>query len=105
MLYLYHCAMKAASKEIKMATVKGPQPVDKHVGKRIRMRRLMSGMSQATLGGKLGVTFQQVQKYENGSNRIGASRLYHIAQVLDVPPAFFFEDLSEAKSRAGAAGL
>jgi transcriptional regulator with XRE-family HTH domain len=88
-----------------MATVRGSGPVDKHVGERVRMRRIMCGMSQVELADKLNVSFQQVQKYEKGTNRIGASRLYHIAQILDVPPAFFFEDLSGPKTRAGAAGL
>src|SRR6202451_2959803 len=70
---------------------KAPNPIDKHVGARVRMRRLMVGMSQGKLGAALGVTFQQVQKYEKGANRIGASRLQHLARVLDVPPAFFFD--------------
>jgi transcriptional regulator with XRE-family HTH domain len=67
------------------------EPVDKYVGSRVRMRRLMLEMSQTKLGDALGVTFQQVQKYEKGVNRIGASRLQHIARVLQVPVAFFFE--------------
>jgi transcriptional regulator with XRE-family HTH domain len=67
------------------------QPVDKHVGSRVRMRRLMLDMSQSTLGSALGLTFQQVQKYEKGSNRIGAGRLLHIASILQVPVEFFFE--------------
>ena len=66
-------------------------PVDKHVGSRVRMRRLMLGMSQEKLGNGLGLTFQQVQKYENGTNRIGASRLQHISHILQVPVPFFFE--------------
>jgi transcriptional regulator with XRE-family HTH domain len=70
---------------------RSPNPVDKHVGNRVRMRRLMLGISQQTLSGALGVSFQQVQKYENGANRIGASRLQRIAEILEVPPAFFFE--------------
>jgi transcriptional regulator with XRE-family HTH domain len=73
-----------------MAT-KSPSPTDKHVGSRVRMRRMMLGMSQETLGGALGLTFQQVQKYEKGTNRIGASRLQHIANILHVPPEFFFD--------------
>ena len=68
-----------------------PNPVDKHVGNRVRMRRLMLRMSQEKLGGELGLTFQQVQKYEKGANRIGASRLQHISEILQVPVAFFFE--------------
>ena len=66
-------------------------PVDRHVGSRIRMRRKMLGMSQGTLGEGLGITFQQVQKYENGANRIGAGRLQHISDILQVPVPFFFE--------------
>jgi transcriptional regulator with XRE-family HTH domain len=73
-----------------MAT-KAPNPIDKHVGSRIRLRRLMLGMSQGTLGAALGLTFQQVQKYEKGANRVGASRLQQLSQTLQVPVAFFFE--------------
>src|SRR6187431_2325659 len=74
-----------------MMAKKSPNPTDKYVGSRVRMRRLMLSMSQEKLGEKLGLTFQQVQKYEKGSNRIGASRLQHIAQILQVPVSFFFE--------------
>jgi transcriptional regulator with XRE-family HTH domain len=84
---------------------KGPNPVDKHVGSRVRMRRLMLGMSQSRLAEGLGLTFQQVQKYEKGMNRIGASRLQHVASILQVPVAFFFEGLptaDEPKSHAGS---
>jgi transcriptional regulator with XRE-family HTH domain len=70
---------------------KAPNPVDKHVGSRVRMRRMMLGMSQGKLGDALGLTFQQVQKYEKGTNRIGASRLQHISHILRVPVPFFFE--------------
>jgi len=70
---------------------KAPNPIDKYVGSRVRMRRLMVGMSQEKLGDALGLTFQQVQKYEKGSNRIGASRLQQIAHILQVPVSFFFE--------------
>jgi transcriptional regulator with XRE-family HTH domain len=73
-----------------MAT-KAPNPIDKHVGSRIRLRRMMLGMSQGTLGSALGLTFQQVQKYEKGANRVGASRLQQLSQTLQVPVAFFFE--------------
>ena len=72
-------------------STKAPNPVDKYVGSRVRMRRIMLGMSQEKLGEALGLTFQQVQKYEKGSNRIGASRLQEIAKVLQVAPSFFFE--------------
>jgi len=70
-----------------------PNPIDVHVGGRLRLRRMLLGMSQGTLGDKMGLTFQQVQKYEKGANRIGASRLYHIAQILDVPVQFFFDEV------------
>lgn len=71
---------------------KAPNPIDVHVGSRVRLRRVLIGMSQEKLGEQLGITFQQVQKYEKGTNRIGASRLYHIGQVLGVPVSFFYED-------------
>lgn len=74
-----------------MANTKSPNPVDIFVGSRIRMRRLMLGMSQEKLGESLGITFQQVQKYEKGTNRVGASRLQAIANTLGVAPSFFFE--------------
>jgi transcriptional regulator with XRE-family HTH domain len=70
-----------------------PNPIDRHVGARVRLRRKMLKMSQETLGEALGVTFQQVQKYERGANRIGASRLFRTAQVLQVPVGYFFEGL------------
>src|SRR5579862_52598 len=73
-----------------MAT-KGPNPIDTHVGSRVRMRRLLLGMSQEKLGDELGITFQQVQKYEKGTNRISASRLQTISDILQVPVSFFFE--------------
>jgi transcriptional regulator with XRE-family HTH domain len=66
-------------------------PVDRHVGSRVRMRRLMLGMSQQKLGDELGLTFQQVQKYEKGTNRIGSGRLHQLSHILDVPVSFFFE--------------
>lgn len=71
---------------------KRPNPIDAHVGSRIRLRRMMLNMSQEKLGEQLGITFQQVQKYEKGTNRVGASRLQAIATILQVPVAFFFED-------------
>jgi transcriptional regulator with XRE-family HTH domain len=70
---------------------RSPDPVDKHVGSRVRMRRLMLGLSQSKLADQLGLTFQQVQKYEKGSNRIGAGRLHQLSHILDVPVSFFFE--------------
>jgi transcriptional regulator with XRE-family HTH domain len=82
-----------------------PTAVDKHVGERVRMRRLILNMSQDTLAKKLGLTFQQIQKYEKGTNRIGASRLYQIAEILGIPVSFLFEDLPGHKSRANEHGL
>ncbi|HAQ34323.1 MAG: transcriptional regulator [Maricaulis sp.] len=69
--------------------------IDEHVGSRVRLRRQLLKMSQEKLGDELGVTFQQVQKYERGSNRVGASRLYALSHVLDVPVSFFFDGLAE----------
>lgn len=77
---------------------KAPNPIDKHVGSRVRMRRMMLSMSQEKLGDALGLTFQQVQKYEKGTNRIGASRLQQISQILQVPVAFFFEGAPDVPS-------
>ncbi|MBV8094457.1 MAG: helix-turn-helix domain-containing protein [Acetobacteraceae bacterium] len=72
---------------------RGPNPVDVHVGSRIRIRRMLLGSSQEHLAGLLGITFQQVQKYERGINRISASRLLLLAHILDVPVSFFFDDM------------
>lgn len=77
-------------------------PIDVHVGSRVRFRRMLLGMSQEKLGEKLGLTFQQVQKYEKGINRIGASRLFDLAQVLGVPVQFFYEEVPVPE--AGGAG-
>ena len=77
-------------------TKKAPNPTDRHVGSRVRMRRMMLGMSQEKLGDALSLTFQQIQKYEKGTNRIGASRLQQIAQFLQVPVSFFFEGAPDA---------
>lgn len=70
-----------------------PEPVDVYVGSRVRMRRTLLGMSQDKLGKALGLTFQQVQKYERGANRIGSSRLYKLSQILEVPVSFFFDEM------------
>lgn len=70
-----------------------PNPVDIHVGARVRLRRTLLGLSQEKLGEAIGLTFQQVQKYERGANRIGSSRLYDLSRVLEVPVGFFFEDM------------
>jgi len=80
---------------------KSPNPIDKHVGTRVRMRRVMVGMSQEKLGEALGITFQQIQKYEKGTNRIGASRLQAAARILNVPVNFFFEGASDDPSMIG----
>ncbi|MBI1779231.1 MAG: helix-turn-helix transcriptional regulator [Proteobacteria bacterium] len=78
-----------------------PNPIDVHVGGRVRLRRTLLGMSQEKLGEALGLTFQQVQKYERGTNRIGASRLFDLSRVLDVPVSYFFEDMaSEVAARS-----
>ena len=78
----------------------GPHPVDVHVGQRLRMRRTLLGMSQEKVAEALGLTFQQLQKYEKGANRVSASRLHELSQILDVPQSFFFEELpTNAKSR------
>lgn len=77
-----------------------PNPVDVHVGIRLRLRRTLLGMSQEKLGEAIGLTFQQVQKYERGVNRIGASRLWELSRVLDVPVSFFFEGLETPEAAA-----
>jgi transcriptional regulator with XRE-family HTH domain len=80
-----------------------PNPIDVHVGSRIRLRRTLLGMSQERLGEALGLTFQQVQKYERGVNRVGASRLFDLSRVLDVPISFFYDDLPESLGGHGRA--
>ena len=88
------------------AAKKAPNAVDKHVGSRVRMRRLMLAMSQQKLAEALGLTFQQVQKYENGTNRVGAGRLQQISHILQVPVTFFFHYASKASAtRAGRSAL
>lgn len=82
-----------------------PHPVDVHVGARVRLRRTALGMSQEKLGEALGLTFQQVQKYERAANRIGASRLYEMSRVLGVPVSYFFEDFDPALLAAGGREL
>src|SRR4051812_7300942 len=82
--------MAIAHGELEMPA-KLPNPVDRHVGSRVRMRRIMLGMSQEKLGEGLGLTFQQIQKYEKGTNRIGASRIQQISEILQVPVSFLFE--------------
>lgn len=87
-----------------------PRPVDAHVGARMRLRRTMLGMSQEKLAHALGLTFQQVQKYERGTNRVGSSRLYELSKILDVPIQFFFDEMSRevdmtARDGTGAPAL
>jgi transcriptional regulator with XRE-family HTH domain len=77
-----------------------PHQIDVHVGSRVRLRRTLLGFSQEKLGAALGLTFQQVQKYERGANRIGSSRLYDLSRILDVPVAYFFDDIPGAPSEA-----
>lgn len=92
-----------------MANKKSPSPLDRHIGSRIRMRRILIGMSQEKLGEHLGITFQQIQKYEKGINRVGSGRLHEIGGILGVPVSFFFEgqegqqaDNPQASSTASA---
>lgn len=97
---------QAASSERKVSTRTGgrrekrwpvgtPRPVDVHVGSRVRLRRTLLGMSQEKLGDAVGLTFQQIQKYERGANRIGASRLHELSKVLNAPVSFFFDDMPD----------
>ncbi|MHA7870953.1 MAG: helix-turn-helix domain-containing protein [Hyphococcus sp.] len=86
-------ARKASAKSRKR---EGPHPVDQHVGSRVKLRRMILGMSQDALGKALGLTFQQIQKYEKGVNRIGASRLFELSELLDVPIQFFYDDYGAA---------
>ena len=85
-----------------VATKKAPNPIDKHVGSRVRMRRMMLAMSQQKLADALGLTFQQVQKYERGANRMGASRLQQMSDILQVPVEFFFEGAPNASAPDGS---
>ncbi len=80
----------------------GPRPIDVHVGSRVRLRRTLLGLSQEGLGKAVGLTFQQIQKYERGANRIGASRLYEFSRILDVQVSYFFEEMSNNLRTANA---
>jgi transcriptional regulator with XRE-family HTH domain len=93
--------MSAASSVAKKHNrrIHGPDPVDVYVGARLRLRRNLTGMSQEQLGKSSGLTFQQIQKYERGTNRMGASRLYQLARLLNVPVAYFFEDMPQAQTK------
>jgi len=86
-------------------TKKNPNPIDVHVGNRVRMRRMLVGMSQEKLGDALGLTFQQVQKYEKGANRVSASRLYQMASTLGVPIQFFFDDIPVSNQATNPEGM
>lgn len=88
-----------------MINKKAPNPIDIHVGARVRLRRLMLGLSQEKLGEGLGITFQQVQKYEKGTNRVGASRLQAISTILDVKPSFFFEGIDSDQAPSSGAEI
>jgi transcriptional regulator with XRE-family HTH domain len=79
----------------RMASLGKPNPIDVHVGARVRLRRTLLGLSQEKLGEAIGLTFQQVQKYERGANRIGASRLFDLSRVLDVPISYFYEGMDD----------
>ncbi len=85
-------SMLTGNDELFETTGRKPNPVDVHVGSRVRYRRMIVGMSQEKLGEKMNLTFQQIQKYEKGTNRIGASRLFQLSKILDVPVGYFFED-------------
>src|SRR5262245_17210200 len=94
----------AMAVRLELPRKKAPNPTDQYVGSRVRMRRKMLGMSQEKLGAALGLTFQQVQKYERGANRIGASRLQQMSHVLQVPLEFFFEGAPNASAPHGSNG-
>lgn len=96
-------ALNAAVPEERSA--RRANPIDVHVGSRVRLRRMLLGMSQEKLGEHLGLTFQQIQKYEKGINRIGASRLFDLSQVLGVPVQYFYEELPAGATATGAAGF
>ncbi len=89
------------AKQLPVSRKDKPDSIDIHVVGRVWLRRVLLGLSQGKLGKAVGVTFQQLQKYESGANRIGASRLYALSRVLDVPPAFFFEDMPPEISGKG----
>ena len=86
---------KKVRRQRRRVAVDGPRPVDVHVGSRLRLRRTLLGISQEKLGGAVNLTFQQIQKYERGANRIGASRLYEFSQILETSISYFFEEMPE----------
>jgi transcriptional regulator with XRE-family HTH domain len=95
-------SMPATKRKKRRLTVAedGPRPIDVFVGNRVRLRRTLLGLSQETLGKAVGLTFQQIQKYERGANRIGASRLYEFGRILDVPISYFFEEMPDEIRKA-----
>jgi transcriptional regulator with XRE-family HTH domain len=97
--------LRADGEELYETTGRKPNPVDVHVGSRVRYRRMIVGMSQEKLGEKMNLTFQQIQKYEKGTNRIGASRLFQLSKILDVPVGYFFEDAFPSSAPANVHGL
>jgi transcriptional regulator with XRE-family HTH domain len=96
---------KARKSSGRMSSKGFPNPIDVHVGRQIRLRRTLLGMSQSTLADAIGLTFQQVQKYEKGSNRVGSSRLFDLGRVLEVPVAYFYENMSATTSSQSPANL
>jgi transcriptional regulator with XRE-family HTH domain len=98
-------AREAAEPENEERGSRRANPIDVHVGGRVRLRRMLLGMSQEKLGEHLGLTFQQIQKYEKGINRIGASRLFDLSQVLAVPVQFFYDELAVGGAGSGAGGF
>jgi transcriptional regulator with XRE-family HTH domain len=98
--------MKKTRKSSERMASKGhPNPVDVHVGARIRLRRTLLGLSQSTLAEQLGLTFQQVQKYERGSNRVSSSRLFDLCRILNVPIAYFYDEMGTEVSKQSPASL
>ncbi len=91
---------KSPRRKRRATSIEGPDPIDIHVGRRVRLRRTLMGMSQEKLGEAIGLTFQQVQKYERGANRISASVLYRISNALNVPVSFFFDDMASPAEAA-----
>lgn len=102
---MYSTVVKKGSGFSKKEGDATPDPVDIHVGARLRMRRAMVGFSQERLAEAVGLTFQQVQKYERGTNRVSASRLYQFGKVLDVPVGYFFEQYSPTRKSAAYQGM
>jgi transcriptional regulator with XRE-family HTH domain len=97
-------ALEEGTSELEEKGSRRANPIDLHVGSRVRLRRMLLGMSQEKLAERLGLTFQQVQKYEKGVNRIGASRLFDLSHVLGVPVQFFYEDAPIGVAGEGGAG-